>query len=107
MPRLATFLVVLISCGCNRSSSDAAEARPYAKRFGQQLRQDGRFSNVEVGVWELGSKGPIYVRGRVRSNSDAAELRRRFDALGCPVGISWQVVVDTNLNGGSPPSPGA
>jgi hypothetical protein len=101
MIRLLPFLAALVCCGCSRSSPDAAVARPYAERFSQQLRQDARFGSVEVGVWELGSKGPLYVRGRVRSDSDAAELRRSFDALGCPVGVSWQPVVDTNLSGGA------
>src|SRR5438132_1291324 len=106
MTRLLTVLVVLALLGLGvwlyrgRTSPDARIARPYAQQFARQLRSDNRFAKVDVGVWEIGSKGPLYVRGRVRSDSDAADLRRRFDALGCPVGVSWQVVVDTNLSGG-------
>jgi hypothetical protein len=95
----ALLICWLSVCGCNQSTPEARTALPYAKRFAEQLQQDSRFSNVEVGVWELGSKGPVYVRGRVRTDSDAAELRRSFAALGCPVGVSWSVVVDTNLSG--------
>ncbi len=102
MRRPVTFFVVLASWlsvyGCDRGTPEARAARPYAERFAQQLRQDGRFTNVEVRVWEVGSKGPLYVHGRVRSDSDAAELRRSYDALGCPVRVSWDVVVDTNLS---------
>lgn len=87
--------------GCTLSSPDALAAKPYVQRFAHQLQQDNRFSGIEVGVWELGSKGPVYIRGRVRNDSDAAELRRSFDALGCPAGVSWQVVVDTNMSGGT------
>lgn len=67
--------------------------------FAKLLQTDGRFTNVQVFVFELGSKGPLYVSGRVRSDADDAELRRSFDALGCPVGVSWQVRMDTNLSG--------
>ena len=89
----------MFASGCSRSSADARAAQPYVRQFAEQLRQDGRFRAVEVGVWELGDKGPVYVRGRVRSDSDATELRRSFDALHCPVGVSWQVIVDTNISG--------
>ena len=77
----------------------ARVARPYAREFALYLQNDTRFTNVQVRIWEYGSKGPLYVHGRVRSDSDAAELRHRYDALGCPVGVSWDVVVDTNLSG--------
>jgi len=106
MTRLFTVLAViaLVSLGvllyCGRISPEARAARPCAQQLAQILRSDARFTNVEVRVWKLGSKGPLYVHGRVRSDSDAAELRHSFDALGCPVGVSWQVVVDTNLTGG-------
>jgi len=83
-----------------RSSPDARTAKPYAKEFARQLQSDARFPNVQVRVLEFGSKGPVYIQGSVRSEADAAELRRTFDALGCPVGVSWQVVVDTNMDGG-------
>ena len=77
-------------------SRDARTARPYARELVLQVQHDARFNNIEVGVWEFGSKGPLYVRGILRSDSDATELRRRLDSLHCPVGISWQIVVDTN-----------
>lgn len=83
-----------------RISPQARIARPYAQQFAKYLRSDARFTNVQVRVWELGSKGPVYVHGRVRSDEDAAELRRTFDALRCPGGVSWNVIVDTNLIGG-------
>jgi len=82
-------------------ASDMERARPYARQFALQLQQDARFTNIEIGVWGHGNKGPLYVRGRTRSDSEAAELQRSFDALHCPVGVSWQVVVDTNMSGGS------
>lgn len=78
---------------------DARTAKPYAHQFAQELRKDSRFMNVEVGVWELGSKGPVYIRGTVPTDSDVAELRRKFAALGCPVGVSWHVAVVTNQTG--------
>ena len=102
MTRLLIILAVLVLLGAGicfyrgRSSADARTAKPYAQQFAQELRKDARFMKVEVGVWELGSKGPLYIRGTVRSDSDAAELRRRFDALGCPIGVSWHVIVVTN-----------
>ena len=78
---------------------DARTAKPYAQQFTKELEKDARFAKVEVGVWELGSKGPLYVRGAVSSETDAVELRRKFDALDCPVGVSWQVAVVTNQSG--------
>ena len=106
MSRLFTIVAVLalLVLGVwlyrGRISPQARTARPYAQQFAQHLQTDARFTNVQVRVWEIGSKGPVYVHGRVRSDTDAAELRRTFDALGCPVGVSWDVVVDTNLTGG-------
>jgi hypothetical protein len=82
-----------------RGSADSRRAKPYAQQFAQELRKEARFMRVEVGVWELGSKGPLYVLGTVPSDTDASELRRKFDALGCPVGVSWQVAVVTNQIG--------
>jgi broad specificity phosphatase PhoE len=105
MTRLLTIVAVLVLLGVgiwiyrSRSSADARTAKPYAQQFTQELHKDARFAKVEVGVWELGSKGPLYVRGAVSSETDAADLRRRFDALGCPVGVSWQVAVITNQIG--------
>jgi hypothetical protein len=80
-------------------SPDARTARPYAQKFARELQSDVRFTDVQVRVLELGSKGPVYIHGCVRSDVEAAELRRRFDALGCPVGVSWQVAVVTNQSG--------
>jgi hypothetical protein len=97
---IATVLALLVLGIClyrGRISPQARTARPYAQQFAQHLRSDARFTNVQVRVWEVGSKGPVYVHGRVCSDADAAELRRTFDTLGCPVGVSWDVVVDTNL----------
>ena len=103
MRRVLTVLVLLVLLGLGirlfgwlSVSRDARIARPYARELALQLQHDARFTNVEVGVWEVGGKGPLYVRGILRSDSDAAELRRRLDFLRCPVGISWQVAVDTN-----------
>ena|SRR5438552_13893135 len=105
MTRLLTIVAILALLGVGiwsyrgRSSADARTAKPYAQQFAQELQKDGRFAKVEVGVLELGSKGPLYVRGTVSSHLDATELRRRFDALSCPVGVSWQIVVNTNQTG--------
>ena len=77
-------------------SPAARTARPYARDFALQLQHDVRFTNIQVGFWESGSKGPIYVRGVVRSDADKTELRRKFDSLHCPVGVSWSIAVDTN-----------
>jgi len=91
--RLLTILAVLALLGVGiwiyrgRISTDARAAKPHAQQFTQELEKDARFQKVEVGVWELGSKGPLYVRGAVSSETDEAELRRKFDALGCPVGL--------------------
>lgn len=79
----------------------ARAARPYAREFALQLQHDTRFTNVRVGVWDFGSKGPLWVRGIVGSDSDATELRRRFDSLRCPVRVSWNVDVDTNQDRGA------
>jgi hypothetical protein len=105
MKHLLTIVVVLALIGVGiwfyrgRSSTATRTARPYAEQFAQQIAKDNRFAKVEVGVWELGDKGPLYVRGTVLSDSDAADLRRGFDALGCPVGVSWQVTIATNQAG--------
>jgi hypothetical protein len=105
MTRLLTIVAVLAVLGVGiwfyrgRSSADARVAKPYAQQFTEELHKDARFANVVVGVWDLGSKGPLYVRGTVSSEADTEDLRRRFDALGCPVGVSWQVAVITNQIG--------
>src|SRR6478736_5583763 len=99
MMRPLTIVAVLALLGVGiwlyrgHSSTEVRTAKPYAQQFMQELQKDARFGKVEVGVWELGSKGPLYVRGAVSSDTDATELRRKFDALGCPVGVSWQVAV--------------
>ena len=106
MKRLLTSVALLTLLGASvwvyqrRGSADARIAKPYARQLAHELQNDARFAKIEVGVWELGSKGPLYVRGAVLSDSDASELRRRFEALRCPVGVSWQVVVNTNQTGG-------
>lgn len=106
MRRLFTIAALLLLVGANiwlyrwfSVSPDARTARPYAQKFARELQSDARFTDVQVRVLELGSKGPVYIQGRVRSDVDAAKLRRRFDALGCPVGVSWQVAVVTNQTG--------
>src|SRR4051794_12002955 len=100
-PTKTLVVIALVSFGVwlyfENTSPKARIARPYARKFGKLLQTDGRFTNVTVFVKGLGSKGPLYVSGRVRSEADEADLRRSFDALGCPVGVSWQVQVDTNL----------
>lgn len=107
MRRVVTILGLLVLVGVSvwafrwlSVSPQARTGRPYAEKFALQIQQDVRFTNIQVRVWEVGSKGPLYVHGRVRSDSDAADLRRSFDALGCPVGVDWDVGVDTNLSGG-------
>jgi hypothetical protein len=77
-------------------SPAARAARPYAREFAAQLAGDARFTNVHVRVLQLGSKGPLYVTGTVKSDADRTELRRLFDSLHCPVEIGWQVAVVTN-----------
>ena len=77
-------------------SPAARTARPYAREFVSRIEKDPRFTNIHIRVLELGSKGPVYVTGTVRCDADAAELRRTFDLLRCPVGVSWQFVVVTN-----------
>ena len=101
--RALTLLPILVLIGLGvwlyrgRISPEARSAQSYAETFDRQLRADARFARVEVGVWKLGSKGPLYLRGRVGSDADVAELHRKFETLYCPLGVSWQVVVDTNL----------
>ena len=77
-------------------SPAARTARPYAREFASKIENDARFTNVHVRVLELGSKGPVYVTGTVRNDSDLTDLRRTFDSLHCPVGVSWQIHVVTN-----------
>ena len=77
-----------------RASPLVRSARIYARQFKEKIQSDNRFANIEVVVFELGDKSPLGIRGTVKSDSEAADLRRTFDSLHCPVGVSWYVTTN-------------
>jgi hypothetical protein len=79
-------------------SPAARAAKPYARQFQQELETDPRFKNIDVHLFELKDKGPIFISGIVTSDADLAELHQRFQALHWPAGVDvhWNVFVHAN-----------
>ena len=101
MTRWALFALLIVAAIViwffeSRGSLEIRTPKRCAREFSEYVHQHDRFSNVTIRVLEIGSKGPLYVSGNVASDREAAELRTQLIAM-CSVGVSWQIVVDTNL----------